>query len=161
MINDSDDVAGFTPKTAQRLLGLLSKGKSSNGQYTSDEAEDFGARLRFFAITSDVGGGEYHASEKVFVDGVPVTPDSPLTLDSGGPLVVIGAPKMKVGTIVFAFLSYGRWIGVGYQHRQLDWGTGAQSPFVFEGDVMKIKTWTTTDGTTWTQEKINIDTEPC
>jgi hypothetical protein len=83
-------------------------------------------------------------------------------VDGGGTIkVVVRGCVMKAGLVVVATNDFGTWVADGYPFRVLDWGTGAQSPFIYEGDIMKIKTWKTTNGITWTQEKINIDTEPC
>lgn len=75
---------------------------------------------------------------------------------------VIGCPP-KAGVVVEAWWDpiTVAYIAISLPTRILDFGTGAQAPFVFEGGIMKLKTLTTTDGITWTEEKIEIPTVTC
>ena len=84
-------------------------------------------------------------------------------------LKVIG-PPLKVGLItelecIITPTGY-QWIAHGYESRVLDWGAdGATSPFIVE-DVSgtltpRVKTKKTTNGYTWTDEKINMAGKEC
>jgi hypothetical protein len=84
-------------------------------------------------------------------------------VDGGGTIkVVVRGCVMKAGLVVVATNDFGTWVADGYPFRVLDWGgTGAQSPFMVESDILKLKTLKTDNGIVWTSEKINISDEEC
>ena len=158
----SDEVAGFEPKTARKILQKLNLLSTESGSYEGQEDAVFPPAIHFFAVTGEASpeSGIYTAQQRYLTNGTPSTPDSPLLATEEFPLRILG-PPMKSGLIVAAVLDQGAWVGCGYPSRVLDFGTGAQNPFIVEGGVLKIKTIKTDDGLTWTKEKITWDSTTC
>lgn len=159
------DAYSFSEDAARRIVGAVRRVEGMSPAPGNGSLRDRLSRGEVLVqLTVNVTGNQWQAIE-VDVLGVTV---SALTgareWDDTDPVIVLGPPG-KIGLVMIARKVGNKdgattWLAHGYESRVLDWGdpngTGNTGPFVYEGGAMKIKTWKTDDGLTWTQEKIDM-----
>ncbi len=160
------DAFSFSEDAARRIVRgvrLIEGQSKSAGSAPTRDRLSRGETL--VQLVAQITGNRWTANE-VDLSGVTVLAiTGGRTWDATDPIIIIGPPA-KAGLVMTArkignYSGVTTWIADGYEWRVMDFGTGAQAPFIFESGTMKMKTLKTDDGITWTAEKIDISDEEC